>query len=66
MTEHVGFEEVLKLFEAKGWKLQRIWEPYRVFVKEGELPWLIPVHNRKVDIEYVDKFKKFLEDRGET
>jgi len=66
MTERVGFEEVLNLFESHGWKLQRIWEPYRIFVKEGELPWLIPVHNRKVDIEYVDKFKKFLKDRGET
>jgi hypothetical protein len=66
MTERVGFEDVLNLFEAHGWRLQRIWEPYRVFVREGELPWLIPVHNRKVDIEYVDKFKKFLKDRGKT
>jgi len=38
MTEKVGFEEVLNLFEAYGWKLQKIYEPYRVFVKEGELP----------------------------
>jgi len=65
MTEPVGFEEVLGLFESHGWKLQRIWEPYRVFVKEGELPWLIPVHNRKVAVEYVEKFKKFPKERGE-
>jgi hypothetical protein len=59
------FEEVLKLFESHGWKLQKIYEPYRVFVKQGELPWLIPVHDKKVDAEYVKKFKEFLEERGE-
>jgi len=53
------------LFESYGWKLQKIYEPYRVFVKKGELPWLIPVHNKKVDAEYVKKFKEFLEERGE-
>ena len=65
MKDHVGFEEVLELFESRGWKLQKIYEPYRVFVKKGELPWLIPVHNKKVDAEYVKKFKEFLEERGE-
>ena len=65
MKDHVGFEEVLELFESYGWKLQKIYEPYRVFVKKGELPWLIPVHSKKVDAEYVKKFKKFLEERGE-
>ncbi len=65
MKDHVGFEEVLELFESHGWKLQKIYEPYRVFVKRGELPWLIPVHNKKVDAEYVKKFKEFLEERDE-
>ena len=37
----------------------------RVFVKEDELPWLIPVHDRTVDAEYVERFKKFLKDRDE-
>ena len=55
----------MKLFESHGWKLQKIYEPYRVFVKHGELPWLIPVHDKKVDVEYVKKFKEFLEERGE-
>jgi len=55
----------LDLFESHGWKLQKIYEPYRVFVKKGELPWLIPVYNKKVDAEYVKKFKEFLEERGE-
>ena len=66
MAQSIDFEEVLTLFESHGWKLQKIYEPYRVFVKEGELPWLIPVRNRKVDAEYVGKFKKFLKDRGEV
>ncbi len=65
MSDYLGFEEVLDLFESHGWKLQKIYEPYRVFVKKGELPWLIPVHNKKVDAEYVKKFKEFLEERGE-
>ena len=65
MTEGIDFEKVLELFESNGWTLQRIWEPYRVFVKEGELPWLIPVRGKKVDVEYVEKFKKFLRDRDE-
>ena len=59
------FIDVLDLFESHGWKLQKIYEPYRVFVKQGEFPWLIPVHDKKVDVEYVKKFKEFLGERGE-
>jgi len=66
MAHEIDFRDVLEMFESYGWKLQRIWEPYRVFVKEGELPWLIPVLNRKVDVEYVKKFQKSVEDAGET
>lgn len=65
MAQSVDFKEVLEFFESYGWKLQKIYEPYRVFVKQGELPWLIPVHDKKVDAEYVKKFKEFLEERGE-
>ena len=63
MAENVDFQTVLELFESHGWRLQKIYEPYRVFVKEGQLPWLIPVKDRKVDIEYVHKFKKFVEEQ---
>jgi len=65
MAQSVDFEDVLELFESYGWEFQKIYEPYRVFVKQGELPWLIPVHGKKVDAEYVKKFKEFLEERGE-
>lgn len=65
MVDNMDFEQVLELFESYGWKLQKIYEPYRVFVKKGELPWLIPVHDKKVDAEYVKKFKEFLEERDE-
>jgi len=65
MAQGVDFEEVLEFFETHGWKLQKIYEPYRVFVKKGELPWLIPVRNGRVDAEYVKKFKEFLEERGD-
>ena len=64
--EVVDFRQVLELFESHGWKLQRIDKPYRVFLRgKDELPWLIPVHDKKVDGEYVKKFKEFLEERGE-
>jgi len=65
MAHSINFEEILEFFESHGWKLQKIYEPYRVFVKQGELPWLIPVHDKKVDSEYVKKFKNFLEERSE-
>ncbi len=66
MAMDADFEEVLELFESYDWKLQKIVEPYRVFVrKKEELPWLIPVHDKKVDVEYVKKFKESLKERGE-
>jgi hypothetical protein len=63
MAESVPFAEVLELFESQGWRLQKIWEPYRVFTKEGELPFLIPVHGQKVSVEYVNKIKAFFRER---
>ena len=66
MADYVDFEKVLELFESHGWKLQRIYEPYRVFTKGSQLPWLIPVKDKKVDTEYVNKFKKSLEDQNEA
>lgn len=63
MAESVPFSEVLEFFESRGWRLQKIWEPYRVFMKEGELPFLIPVHGQKVSIEYVNKIEAFFRER---
>jgi hypothetical protein len=63
MADSVPFAEVLELFESRGWRLQKIWEPYRVFLKEGELPFLIPVHGQKVSIAYVDKIEAFFRER---
>jgi predicted RNA binding protein YcfA (HicA-like mRNA interferase family) len=65
MAEEVPFSEVLMLFESQGWKLQRISGSYRVFMTKGELPWLIPVHDQKVSVEYVDKIKAFFREREE-
>ena len=63
MAGSVPFAEVLELFESRGWKLQKIWEPYRVFMRPGELPFLIPVHGQKVDVEYVEKIEAFFRER---
>ena len=65
MAERISFKEVLKLFELYGWKLQKIIGQHRVFIKKGEFPFHIPVHDKKVDAEYVKKFKEFLKERGE-
>lgn len=65
MTKDSNFEDVLKLFEENGWVLQRIWSPYRVFMKDGELPWMIPVQEGKVDYEYVKKIKDYFESKDE-
>ena len=65
MVESVPFEEVLELFESRGWRLQKIWEPHRAFMKEGELPFLVPVHGQKVSVEYVDKIEAFFREREE-
>ena len=65
MADSVPFAEVLELFESRGWRLQKIWEPYRVFMKEGELPFLIPVRGQRVSVEYVDKIEAFFREREE-
>lgn len=65
MAKDMDFEEVLKLFEKNGWVLQRIWPPYRIFIKEGELPFLIPVHEGKVSYEYVKKINDYFESKDE-
>lgn len=61
----VPFREVLELLESHGWVLQRIDPPYRVFVREGELPIYFPVHDKKVSAVYVDKIKAILK-KGEN
>ena len=66
MPESKDFEQILRLFEAHGWVLQKIWPPYRVFVKEDELPWLIPVHNNEVDDEYVEKIQAYFEGKDDA
>ena len=63
MCEGATFEQILELFESHGWALQKVWPPYRVFVKEGELPCLIPVYENEVDYEYVEKIEAYFEQK---
>ena len=60
IPNQVPFSQVLELLENHGWTVQRIWKPYRVFVKSNELPILIPVEDGKVNVVYVEKIKKIL------
>lgn len=62
MPQEVPFEQVLHLLQEHGWELTGISKPYRVFKKPGHaLPILIPVHDKMVDIEYVERIKKIIQ-----
>jgi hypothetical protein len=63
MEKTVSFQEVLTLFETNGWKLKKIQGKYRVFVK-ADVYFCFPVKNRRVRIEYVEKFKQYISEIG--
>jgi len=65
MEDRIGFSDVLRLLERHGWKLHKIDPPYRIFMKGQELPILIPVHEKQVEVVYVEKIKKILGIEGE-
>lgn len=62
MEQSINFERILEKFESCGWTLKKIHKPYRVFIKKGHLPFLIPVHNNIVEEEYVQKVNEFFKD----
>ena len=67
MKEHWSFEEFLEFTKSYGYEFIGFWNPYRVFSNRDEpdeLPWFIPVHEKKVDVEYVKKFKEWLKSKG--
>jgi len=65
MARYVPFPMVLRLLESHGWRLGKIWKPYFVFTKAGELPILIPVHDKMVSEIYVEKIKRILGEQNE-
>lgn len=67
MAKYWTFERFLKFADSYGYKFIGFWIPYRVFANiddPDELPWFIPVHDGKIEIEYVKKFKRWLKDKG--
>jgi len=46
------------MLEAKGYRLARVSGSHHVFIKPGQLPLSIPVHNQKVKPIYVRKIEK--------
>ena len=64
MAQTIDFADLLVLLENHGWKLTGIWKPYRIFTKQDNLPILIPVHDKKVDVEYVHRVKEILASEG--
>lgn len=49
MPDRVPFERVCAFLEAHGWRLMRVWRPWRVFTKPGRLPILVRLEDKAVD-----------------
>ena len=67
MKEYWTFEKFLEFANSYGYEFISFWNPYRIFANSNdpdELHWLIPVYDKKVDIENVRKFKKWLKGKG--
>ena len=65
----IPFEKVLELFESHGWVLKECWGDHRVFIDPNDikkLPWLFPVRDRKVSIEYYNRILRFFEDENKN
>jgi hypothetical protein len=56
----IPFSAVLQLLESHGWKFKRVWKPYRMFEKPGEMPFLLEVHDRMVSYEYFEKVNELV------
>ena len=58
MAGDVRFQEVKKMLEAKGYRLNRINGSHHIFKKRGARSLPIPVHNGKVQPAYVRMIEK--------
>jgi hypothetical protein len=66
MPPQVPFRDVLRVLESAGWRLVRIWPPYRVFSKAGRLPILVKVEDLAVNADDFEKIKAILARETET
>ncbi len=67
MASEVPLRKVRRLFEAKGWVLNRIRGSHHVFSKPGRGSFPVPVHHGKVKAAYVKAIEKLLErEEGEA
>ena len=58
MGNEVRFAEVRRILEGRGYVLARIRGSHHLFIKPGELPVSVPVHQGKVKSVYVRKIEK--------
>lgn len=62
----VPFESLLAWMEERGWQLTRIWKPYRVFSRTGQLPILVEVQaGGKVARADAEQAKRIVEQAGQ-
>ena len=60
MPSPVRFDELRKLMEAYGWRLDRINGSHHVFDKPGQRSYPVPVHNGKVQYGYYRKIQNLI------
>jgi predicted RNA binding protein YcfA (HicA-like mRNA interferase family) len=58
MPSEKRFSEVKKMLEGAGYRLVRINGSHHYFIKPGEQPFSIPVHQGKVKPYYVRQVEK--------
>ncbi len=59
MPSDVRYAEILRLFKARGWVLNRIRGSHHVFKGPGGGSFSVPVHNGKVKHVYYKQIQKF-------
>jgi predicted RNA binding protein YcfA (HicA-like mRNA interferase family) len=57
----ISFAQICRELEEAGWTLERRAGDYRVFVKAGHLPLVVPVHYSLVHTAYVKKIKRIVD-----
>ena len=58
VASEIRFADVRRLFESKGWSLNRIRGSHYIFSKPGHGSFPVPVHNGKVKAGYVKAIEK--------
>ena len=60
----MAFDEFRHWMESHGWTFQGIYRKrFRLFIKRGDEPIVVPVDDKEVSDEYVKRIKTYVEGR---